>query len=380
MSMFPGSWTPMGSEDDRLFEALLGRKPARWDQRLLGERIRGRVVLISGAAGSLGSELCRHIAEFEPLALVGFDQAETALFLLEGELKGKFPRLGFHAEIGDVTRADDVNLLMRRYGPAFVYHAAGYKHVPMMERQASCAVRNNVFGTWELANAAAAHGVDRFVLISSDKAVEPASVMGATKRLAEMAIAALGEGSGNHSGTKFVAVRFGNVLGSSGSVVPIFRAQIAMGGPVTVTHPGMKRYFMAPSEAAQLVIEASMLGDGGETFVLDMGEPVGIYELARAMIRLAGFEPDREIRIEMTGIRAGEKLVEALLGPGDDLAPTAHPRVRRVVTREAATSGRAQEAGFQGRIDALSQAVGEHDDLAVAAVLKRLLVDPVPAS
>jgi polysaccharide biosynthesis protein EpsC len=202
MSMFPRDPAPTDCEDSRLFEVLLGREPARWDQRSIGERIRGRIVLITGAAGSLGSQLCRQVAEFEPRALVGLDQAETPLFLLERELNGSFPQLKFHPEIGDVAHADDVDLILRRYEPAFVYHAAAYKHVAMMERQASLAVRNNVLGTWELATAAARHGVEWFVLISSDKAVQPASVMGATKRVAEMAIAALGRGSGAGSGAE----------------------------------------------------------------------------------------------------------------------------------------------------------------------------------
>ncbi|MGD0731279.1 MAG: nucleoside-diphosphate sugar epimerase/dehydratase, partial [Terracidiphilus sp.] len=289
---------------DVAVEDLLGRRPVHLDQASIRERIRGKVVMVTGAAGSIGSELCRQIAQFTPLALVGFDEAETPLFQLERELNKNFPNLVFHPEIGSVTRPDVLRRVMELHEPSILYHAAAYKHVPMMERHVFAAIENNVFGTWQVALAAAKHGVEDFVMISTDKAVRPTSMMGATKRTAELVIRALQK----ERGTKFVAVRFGNVLGSNGSVVPIFKDQIAAGGPVTITHPEMRRFFMTIPEAAQLVLQAFSIGKGGEVFVLDMGEPVKIMDLARNLILLSGLQPERDIKIEITGVRPGEKL------------------------------------------------------------------------
>jgi FlaA1/EpsC-like NDP-sugar epimerase len=244
---------------DVAVEDLLGRRPVRLDQDSIRERIRGRVVMVTGAAGSIGSELCRQIAQFRPLALIGFDEAETPLFQLDRELTSSFPDLVFHPEIGNITRPEILRRVMEHYGPSILYHAAAYKHVPMMEMHVFAAVENNIFGTWQVALAAAKHGVEDFVMISTDKAVRPSSMMGATKRTAELVIRALQK----ERGTKFVTVRFGNVLGSNGSVVPIFKDQIAAGGPVTVTHPEMRRYFMTIPEAAQLVLQAFSIGKGG---------------------------------------------------------------------------------------------------------------------
>jgi len=314
---------------DRALEDLLGRDQAEFGCKLAGELVRGKVVMVTGAAGSIGYELCRQIAALRPSALVGFDHAETPLFYLERELAREFPALRFYPEIGSVARFSDLDWAMRQHSPAMVYHAAAYKHVPLMECQPFAAVENNVFGTWNAARASALHGVERFVLISSDKAVRPASVMGATKRVAELVVRALQQ----KTGTRFIAVRFGNVLESSGSVVPIFKAQIAAGGPVTVTHAEMKRYFMTTLEAAQLVMESAILGDGGEIFVLDMGEPVSILDLARKLIRLSGLRPDVDIRIEFTGVRPGEKLFEELNLQNQNLIPTAHPRIRSLIDR-----------------------------------------------
>jgi FlaA1/EpsC-like NDP-sugar epimerase len=279
--------------------------------------------LITGAAGSIGSELCRQIARSRPGPIVAFDIAETALFFLDLEFRQTFPGVPFYPEIGTIRDERRLDEVLARHRPSTLYHAAAYKHVPMMEAHAFEAVENNVFGTWNVARAAARRGVKDFVLISSDKAVRPASVMGATKRVAELLLLALRNG-----GTKFVSVRFGNVLDSSGSVVPIFRQQIAAGGPVTITHPEMRRYFMTIPEASQLVLEASTMGHGGEIFVLDMGQPVRIVDLARQLILDAGLRPDEDIRIEFTGLRPGEKLYEELNLIGEDTVPTHHQKIK----------------------------------------------------
>jgi len=308
-------------------EDLLGRKPVQLDLDRIRERVQGRVVMVTGAAGSIGSEICRQIVKFRPLALVGFDEAETPLFHLDREMARRFPDVAFYPEIGSITHRDALQRVMDRYQPSIVYHAAAYKHVPMMEKHVFAAVETNVFGTWNVARAAIEHRVNDFVMISTDKAVRPTSMMGATKRTAELVIRALQK----ESATKFVAVRFGNVLGSNGSVVPIFKEQIAAGGPVTVTHPEMTRYFMTIPEAAQLVLQAFSIGVGGEVFVLEMGEPVRIADLAKNLILLSGFQPGREIEIQYTGLRPGEKMFEELNLQDEYLIPTSHAKIRSYV-------------------------------------------------
>jgi FlaA1/EpsC-like NDP-sugar epimerase len=309
---------------DVAVEDLLGRKPVHLDQNVIQQRIQGKVVMVTGAAGSIGSEICRQIARFDPVALVGFDEAETPLFHIERELHRNFPNLVFHAELGNITHPDTLRRVMHRYRPSILYHAAAYKHVPMMEKHVFAAVENNILGTWQVAQAAIGHGVGDFVMISTDKAVRPTSMMGATKRVAELLIRALQK----ESGTKFVAVRFGNVLGSNGSVIPIFKEQIAEGGPVTVTHPEMCRYFMTIPEAAQLVLQAFSIGKGGEVFVLDMGKPVKIVDLATNLILLSGLQPHRDIKIQFTGLRPGEKLFEELNLHDEHLAATSHAQIK----------------------------------------------------
>ena len=295
---------------------LLGRDPVVLDDAGLNGLLGGKAVMVTGAGGSIGSELCRQIARFIPAKLVLFDSSEFALYTIEQELTQIFPELNFVCLIGDVRDSARVEEAMGQHRPDVLFHAAAYKHVPMMEQHnAWQAIRNNVLGTWTVARAAQQHGVGKFVMISTDKAVNPTNVMGASKRLAEMVCQALqppspsGRGDGGEGGTRFVMVRFGNVLGSNGSVIPKFRAQIAQGGPVTVTHPEITRYFMSIPEAAQLVLQAGLMGQGGEIFVLDMGEPVKIVDLAKDMIRLSGFT-ESEIKIEFTGLRPGEKLYE----------------------------------------------------------------------
>jgi FlaA1/EpsC-like NDP-sugar epimerase len=303
-------------------EDLLGRDPVQLDDVALLEFLGGRVVLVTGAGGSIGSELCRQITRFKPSRLVLMEISEFALYALREELVVRFPNLV--CAIGDVKDESRVTQIIREYRPTLVFHAAAYKHVPLMEEvNAWEAVRNNTLGTLTVTRAAMVGGVEKFVLVSTDKAVNPTNVMGASKRLAEMVCQALhAEGR-----TRFEIVRFGNVLGSSGSVIPKFRQQIAAGGPITVTHPDIVRYFMSIPEAAQLVLQAACMGQGGEVFVLDMGEPVRIVDLARNLIRLSGLREDR-IGIEFTGLRPGEKLYEELLTDSEFTRPTHHPKIR----------------------------------------------------
>jgi FlaA1/EpsC-like NDP-sugar epimerase len=310
---------------------LLGRDPVVLDEAGLHGLLSDHVVMVTGAGGSIGSELCRQIARFAPAKLVLFEQSEFALYTLEQELQQTFPKLNFVCLVGDVRDAERVGEVMDLHKPAVLFHAAAYKHVPMMElHNAWQAIRNNVLGTWTVARAAQQHGVAKFVMISTDKAVNPTNVMGASKRLAEMVCQAL-QPSGP---TAFVIVRFGNVLGSTGSVIPKFRSQIAQGGPVTVTHPEITRYFMSIPEAAQLVLQAGLMGSGGEIFVLDMGEPVKIVDLAKELIRLCGYT-EEEIKIEFSGLRPGEKLYEELLADNEHTLPTPHPKLRIAKARLA---------------------------------------------
>ena len=356
---------------DVAVEDLLGRSPVHLDQENIHDRIAGRVIMVTGAGGSIGSELCRQIARFGPRALVGFDAAETPLFHIERELAKSFPELVFHPEIGDTTRPDHLERVMRNHKPSVLYHAAAYKHVPMMEKHVFAAVENNVFGTWQVALAAVRHRVDDFVMISTDKAVHPTSMMGATKRLAELVIHSLQK----KSGTKFVAVRFGNVLGSNGSVVPIFKEQILAGGPVTVTHPEICRYFMTIPEAAQLVLQSFSMGKGGEVFVLDMGKPVKIAELARNLILLSGLQPGRDIEIRFTGMRPGEKLFEELNREDEHLYPTSHAKIRRYVS-----SYDRDEVEMREYINKLQSVVSAQDVSRLLQILKELIPEYEPDS
>jgi FlaA1/EpsC-like NDP-sugar epimerase len=320
---------------------LLGREPVQLDEGGISESLSGKVVLITGAGGSIGSELCRQVARYGPRRLVLYELSEFALYAIEQELTQSHPLLPLVRLVGDVRDEAHLQATFARCQPQVVFHAAAYKHVPLMEEDnAAAALRNNLLGTWRAARAAAAAGAERFVLISTDKAVNPTNVMGATKRAAEMAIArcatemaaAVAADGANQTGapagrTRFMAVRFGNVLGSSGSVIPKFKEQIARGGPVTVTHPDITRFFMTIPEAARLVLQAAAIGAGGQVFVLDMGEPVKIVDLARDLIRMAGHSLD-EIPIVFSGLRPGEKLYEELLADADSTLPTRFKRLR----------------------------------------------------
>ncbi|MGB3098214.1 MAG: nucleoside-diphosphate sugar epimerase/dehydratase [Solirubrobacterales bacterium] len=313
-------------------EDVLGREPIVEELDTVGGYLRDRIVLVTGAGGSIGSELCRQIARVRPRLLILLDHAEDNLFQIDREMVSEWHFSRVESVLADCKEPERMLEVMQRFKPEVVFHAAAYKHVPLMEGNPLEAVRNNAIATRVTAETAAASGAERFVLISTDKAVDPRTVMGASKAMAEWVVAAAGE---RYPATRFVAVRFGNVLGSSGSVVPIFRRQIERGGPVTVTHPEMTRYFMTIPEAVQLVIRAGDLGDSrGEVFVLEMGEPVRIVDLARNMIRLAGYEPDADIAIEFTGPRPGEQLHERLLADGERSEPTAAPRINRAVKAE----------------------------------------------
>jgi len=309
---------------------LLGRDPVVLDNAGLAEWLGNRVVMVTGAGGSIGAELCRQIARFRPARVVLFDLSEAALYEIRTALADAFPQLPMAAVVGDVKHRALVEEVLAREKPSVVFHAAAYKHVPLMEEtNAWQAVRNNAWGTHVLARAAVEAKVEKFVHVSSDKAVNPTNVMGATKRLAEIVCQSF-----KGRGTQFVLVRFGNVFGSAGSVIPRFREQIGRGGPVTVTHPDITRYFMSLSEATQLLLQAGFQGRGGEILVLDMGDPVRIIDLARDMIRLSGADPDR-IPIVFTGLRPGEKLFEELLASEETTKPTPHPKLRIAQARDA---------------------------------------------
>ncbi|MGQ0555927.1 MAG: polysaccharide biosynthesis protein [Nitrospiraceae bacterium] len=318
---------PMSLED------LLQREPIQIDRQKLHPFVAGKKLLVTGAGGSIGSELCRQIAQYHPQSLVLFERYENALHSLMLELKAAFPAVKIFPVIGDVTVPDRVSEVFQQAGPDIVFHAAAHKHVPLMELNPKEAIRNNILGTRVVAEAALKAGVDRFVLISTDKAVNPSSIMGATKRIAEHVMQEF-----QRTGlTRFTVVRFGNVLGSNGSVVPLFSEQIRKGGPVTVTHPEIKRFFMTIPEAVQLVLQASVMGQGGEVFVLDMGEQIKVVDLARNMIVLAGLVPDKDIQIVFTGLRPGEKLYEELFEDSVHVEPTTHPKIHRAGSASIST-------------------------------------------
>lgn len=303
-------------------EDLLDRKPVSVDLESIAGYLKARTVLVTGAGGSIGSELCRQIARFKPRALILLDHGENSIYEIEMEIASLKMDVEIVPVVADTRDAFSIKDIFQRYAPQVVFHAAAYKHVPLMEFNPCEALKNNVFGTFNTAHCAHVYGAEAFVLVSTDKAVNPSSIMGASKRVSEMVIQQF-----TGSGTRFASVRFGNVLDSRGSVVPLFKKQIVQGGPVTVTHPDMTRYFMTIPESVQLVIQAGALARGGETFVLDMGKPVKIVDLAKRMIRLAGFRPEEDIKIIYSGVRPGEKLFEELLTPDEGLSSTCHQRI-----------------------------------------------------
>ena len=299
-------------------EDLLGRDPIKVDMESILNYVRGQTIMVTGGGGSIGSELCRQIAGHRPARLIIVDIYENNAYEIQQELKHRYPQLDLVVLIASVRNTNRINSIMENYHPDIIYHAAAHKHVPLMEVSPNEAIKNNVFGTWKTAQAAVHNGVKKFVLISTDKAVNPTNIMGASKRICEMII----QTYNRHYDTEFVAVRFGNVLGSNGSVIPLFKKQIAAGGPVTVTHPDIIRYFMTIPEAVSLVLQAGVYAKGGEIFVLDMGEPVRILDLAENLIRLSGYKVDEDIKIEFTGLRPGEKLYEELLMSEEGLTDT----------------------------------------------------------
>ncbi len=344
-------------------EDLLGRDPVALDWTAIRTGLSGKRVLVSGGGGSIGSELCRQVARLGVSSLIVLEQSEFNLYRIEQELRAEFPELLVVPVLGDCGDPAVAEHALSEHRPALVFHAAAYKHVPLLEGMVREAVRNNVLSTQVLAQAALRHGVGSFVLISSDKAVNPANVMGASKRLAELLCQTL-QGQG---GTRFVTVRFGNVLDSAGSVVPLFREQIRRGGPVTVTHPEITRYFMTIPEACQLILQAATLGEGGEIFALDMGQPVKIQYLAEQMIRLAGKRPGEDIRVEFTGLRPGEKLFEELFHPQEDYQPTRHPKIMLAQPRELAAQS------IQQQLLRLRQASQQYDSAQMLEILQQLV-------
>lgn len=353
-------------------EDLLGREPIKVDLERIASYVENQTVLVTGAGGSIGSELCRQISHYSPRKLLLLDHSENYMYQIEKELRNIHPELQLETLIADIKDLHRIDDIFKKYKPEVVFHAAAHKHVPLMERNPSEAIKNNVFGTKHVAMCADRYGAERFVLISTDKAVNPTSIMGATKRIAELII----QGIGETSTTKFAAVRFGNVLGSNGSVIPHFKEQIASGGPVTVTSPDMIRYFMTIPEAVELVIQAGAYAEKNDIFILDMGEPVRILELAEDLIRLSGYEPYEEIDIVFTGLRPGEKLFEELFTSDEDLTTTLHGRIFTARTTHYASHE------LEPKLARLERVLAEGKDqmiAAVKAIVKEYVSDEVLA-
>jgi len=343
---------------------LLRREPIRVNDEAVGAALEGKRVLVTGAGGSIGRELCRQIARREPSELVLLGHGENSIFEILLELEYDYPDLTLHPVIADIRNQERLTQIFKQHQPQIVFHAAAHKHVPLMEINVVEAVTNNVMGTSNVVQTALAQNIERFVLISTDKAVRPSSVYGATKRLAEMIVL----DTANQTQRAFTVVRFGNVLGSRGSIIPKFKNQIANGGPVTITHPDMYRFFMTIPEAVYLVLQAASMENGGETFVLNMGEPVRILDLAEDLIRLSGLEPHREIEIAYTGIRPGEKLTEELWDEGTPLVPTFHPDIFRLDTDASSSS-----LNLSQTIDTLSRLSHSDDTEAIIKLLDELV-------
>lgn len=348
---------------DVRIEDLLGREPVRLDWQAITGATRDKTVLVTGGGGSIGAELCRQLARLRPAKLIIVERNEFNLYSIDLELRRDIPDLSLVSLLVDINDFTDMEKILRTYAPSVIYHAAAYKHVPILEYQARAAVINNVLGTRTVADLAAKYGCESFVMVSTDKAVNPANVMGASKRVAEMYCQALNA----KSKTRFITVRFGNVLGSSGSVIPLFQQQIAQGGPVTVTHPEISRYFMTIPEACQLILQAGVIGRGGEIFVLDMGEPVKISYLAEQLIKLSGKIPGEDVEIVFTGLRPGEKLYEELFHDAEMLEETSHPKI--LLAKCRAMDFNALNESF----DMLRQLCEKHDDAALRAILAEMV-------
>jgi len=360
----------IGDIKELRIEDLLGREPISLDFTAIENFIKDKKILVTGAAGSIGSELCRQIAKFRPSLIIVLDQDETGIFNISEGLKTKFPTLKFFPMIADIQDQEKMSYVFNKFRPQIIFHTAAYKHVPLMETHSDEAVKNNVFGTKTVADLSTKYGVEKFIFISSDKAVKPSSIMGATKRIGEMISQALNK----TNSTKFISVRFGNVLDSRGSVIPIFKEQIKKGGPIEITHPGMKRYFMMISEACLLVMEAAEMGKGGEVFVLDMGEPIKILDLAKELIHLSGLEPDKDIPIVFTQPRPGEKLFEEILTAEEGTAAT---RSQKIFIAKLSDIDREK---LKAGLEKLKEAAVEGNKEKIIEILKELIFSFRPSS
>ena len=361
---------------DISYEDLLGRSPVQLDNERIRNYLDGKTILVTGCGGSIGSELCRQIVKYQPRRLILLDSSESNLFQIQMEMQNEYYYRHAEAVLGHVQDEVLMNNVFGKYKPQVVFHAAAYKHVPMMEKNPWQAVVNNIIGSRVLMDTALRHQVDRFVVVSTDKAVRPTNVMGASKRVTELIMQCL---QGNH--TRFMAVRFGNVVGSSGSVIPFFRRQIEQGGPVTVTHPEVNRFFMTIPEASQMILQAGTMGEGGEIFILRMGTPVKIADMARDLIRLSGKEPEVDIKIVFTGLREGEKLYEELITAGEDILPTSHKKVMVLRSNGHHTDAGALEEARKNlyrEISELEEIAARHDAKAIKAKLKEIVPEFTP--
>lgn len=347
------------------YRDLLGREPVPLDKESIGNYLGNKTVIVTGAGGSIGKGLCRQICLYSPEKIILFERAESPLYDIDLELKKEFEQINVIPILGDIQNTFELEKVFKTYQPEIVFHAAAYKHVPMLEKHPWKAVENNIFGTRNVAEVAEKFNCDKFVLVSTDKAVNPTNVMGTSKRIAEMIVQAMSVNS--NSKTSFITVRFGNVIGSAGSVIPLFKRQIAYGGPVTVTHPDVIRYFMLIPEACQLILQAGAMGKGGEIFILEMGNPVKIDSMARDLIRFSGFEPDEDIKIEYVGLRPGEKLYEELITQGEDIVPTDH---KKIMVLSGLTCEQDQ---LNGNIEGLIETAKIHDAWKIKTLLKKIV-------
>jgi FlaA1/EpsC-like NDP-sugar epimerase len=355
---------------DVAYRDLLGREVVHLEEDRIGGYIEQKQVLVTGAGGSIGSELCRQICRFNPKTIILFDQAESPLYDIDLELRRSFPYIKIVPVLGDIRNRSRLINMFDKHRPGIVFHAAAYKHVPMLEIQPWEAILNNIAGTRNVVNIAKQFAVERFVLVSTDKAVRPTNIMGTTKRITELLVQ--GQSCDKQSATRFITVRFGNVVGSVGSVVPLFKKQIEQGGPVTITHPEVTRYFMTIPEASQLILQAGAMGTGGEIFILEMGKSVKIADMAKDLIRLSGFEPDKDIAIEYIGLRPGEKLYEELITEGEDIVPTGHEKIMVL-------SGQiCQQDQLNGDIDSIIVAAKAQDEEKIRTMLKNIVPEYDP--
>lgn len=367
--MIDGNYS-IGSIREVSYTDLLGRKDVRLEEHRIEKYIEGRVILVTGAGGSIGSELCRQICRFRPSRILLYERAESPLYEIDLELRTHYKGFDIVPLLADIQNITQLDRVFQEYSPDIVFHAAAYKHVPMLEHHAWKAVRNNILGTFNLSECATKYDVERFVFVSTDKAVRPTNVMGATKRIAEILIQ--NQETYKKCSTKFMIVRFGNVVGSAGSVLPLFKRQIEKGGPVTVTHPDVTRYFMTIPEASQLILQAGAMGEGGEIFILDMGDPIKIDHIARDLIRLSGFEPDKDIRIDYVGLRPGEKLYEELITEGEGIVETEH---KKIMVLRGSHQNLQVLNGNIGKLAALAEA---QDTTAIIERLKQIVPEYNP--